>query len=149
MAILTTSGRTAMAVAIAAQPLHLAWGSGDPAWDEALIPEPIDATALVQEVGRRTVTLVQFCQPDPDGELIVPSGRFAISAEPTQHLYLRFNFDFADTAAGLIREAGVFLGSVVQSGLPEGQRYFAPADLASPGTLLALERRDRAIKSMS
>ena len=149
MAILTTSGRTAMAVAIAAQPLHLAWGSGDPAWDDALIPEPIDATALVQEVGRRAVTLVQFCQPDPDGELIVPSGRFAISAEPTQHLYLRFNFDFADAAAGLIREAGVFLGSVVQSGLPEGQRYFAPADLASPGTLLALERRDRAIKSMS
>lgn len=149
MAILTTSGRTAIAVAIAAQPLHLAWGSGDAAWDETPVPEPIDATALVQEVGRRAVTLVQFCQPDPEGELVVPSGRFTISAEPTQHLYLRFNFDFADAAASLIREAGVFLGTQVQTGLPEGQRYFAPTDVADPGTLLALERFPKITRSSS
>lgn len=87
MAILTTSGRTAMAIAIAAQPLHLAWGSGNAAWDDAPVSESIEATALVSEIGRRAVTLVQFCLPAPDGELVLPSGRFAIRSEPTNHLY--------------------------------------------------------------
>lgn len=149
MAILTTSGRTAMAIAIAAQPLHLAWGSGDAAWDATPVPEPVGATALVQEIGRRTASLIQYCTPDAQGELVVPAGRYAISASPTQHLYLRFNFDFTDASASLIREAGVFLGTVLQSGLPEGQRYFAPADIASPGTLLALERFPKITRSAS
>lgn len=149
MAILTTSGRTAMAIAIAAQPLHLAWGSGDAAWDTTPVPEPIGATALVQEVGRRTASLIQFCAPDIAGDLIVPTGRYAISASPTQHLYLRFNFDFTDASASLIREAGVFLGTILQSGLPEGQRYFAPTDIANPGTLLALERFPKITRSSS
>ena len=149
MAILTTSGRTAMAIAIAAQPLHLAWGSGDAAWDATPVAEPVTATALVQEVGRRAVTLTQFCTPDPDGELIVPAGRFAISATPTQHLYLRFNFDFTDASASLIREAGVFLGTVLETGLPIGQRYFTPAEIADPGVLLALERFPKITRSPS
>lgn len=33
MAILPTSGRTALAIAVMAQPLHLAWGTGDILWD--------------------------------------------------------------------------------------------------------------------
>lgn len=32
MALLTQSSRTALAVSLKAQPLHLAWGTGDPAW---------------------------------------------------------------------------------------------------------------------
>ena len=34
-ATLTTMGRAALAAALAARPLHLAWGEGDPAWDGA------------------------------------------------------------------------------------------------------------------
>lgn len=33
MALLTQSGRTALAVSLKAQPLHLAWGTGDSAWE--------------------------------------------------------------------------------------------------------------------
>ena len=50
----------ALAAALASQTLHFAWGTGDAAWDTAPVPEPIDATALVNEVGRRLVTQVQF-----------------------------------------------------------------------------------------
>lgn len=149
MAILTTSGRTAMAIAIAAQPLHLAWGSGNAAWDDAPVSESIEATALVSEIGRRAVTLVQFCLPAPDGELVLPSGRFAIRSEPTNHLYLRFNFDFTDAPNSVIREAGVFLGTELKPALPIGQRYFTLADLTNPGTLLALEHFAKITRSSS
>lgn len=33
MALLTQSGRTALAVSLKSQPLHLAWGTGDPSWE--------------------------------------------------------------------------------------------------------------------
>lgn len=33
MALLTQSGRTALAVSLKSQSLHLAWGTGDPAWE--------------------------------------------------------------------------------------------------------------------
>lgn len=35
MATLTHSGRAALAAALAAQTLHFAWGTGDPAWESA------------------------------------------------------------------------------------------------------------------
>lgn len=142
MAILTQSGRAAMAAAIADQPLHLAWGSGDPAWDTTPQPEPTSATTLVNEIGRRTVTQVQFVVPDPGGTIVVPTGRFNPSPgnAPTNHLYLRFNFDFEDAPAATIREVGVFVGTEFDPALPPGQRYFAPADIVQSGILLALER---------
>lgn len=143
MAILTLSGRAALARAIAEQPLHLAWGSGDPAWDTAREPEPVNATALVNEIGRRTVTQVQYVLPDAAGEIVIPTGRFRISAAPTPHLFVRFTFDFSDAPAAIIREIGIFVGTQTKPGLPAGQRYFAPSDIAAPGTLLSLERLTR------
>jgi hypothetical protein len=140
MAILTSSGRAAVAASIKAMPLHLAWGAGLPSWDAAPEPEPVLATALQSEIGRRELTQSLFCVPDPNGEVIVPTGRFSISNEPTNNLYLRFNFDFADAAASDIREVGVFVGTVVKPGLPAGQKYFTLAELAQRGQLLALER---------
>ena len=85
MATLTHSGRAALAAALASQTLHFAWGTGDAAWDTTPVPEPIDATALVNEVGRRLVTQVQFVTEDPTGEIIVPTGRYAVSETPTRH----------------------------------------------------------------
>lgn len=142
MAILTQSGRAAMAAAIADQSLHLAWGGGEQAWDITPQPEPTSATALVNEIGRRTVTLWQFAIPDPDGVIVVPTGRFSPSPgnAPTNHLYLRFNFDFTDAPSAVIREVGVFVGTSVKADLPPGQRYFTPAEIEHPGILLALER---------
>lgn len=140
MATLTHSGRAALAAALAAQPLHFAWGSGDPAWDTAPEPEPIEATALVNEIGRRRITQVQFVEPDEAGEIVVPTGRYRVASEPTRHLLIRTAFDFGDAPASVIREVAIFAGSVTDPELPPGQFYFEPAQLVSPGTLVSLER---------
>lgn len=147
MAILTASGRVALAIAVVAQPLHLAWGSGAAAWDAATPAEPVDATALVAEVGRRTVTTVRYCTPDANGDLIVPTGRYLASASPTNSIYMRTDFDYTDGSSAVIREFGIFMGTQLKAGLPSGQLYFAPADIASPGTLLTLQREAKITRS--
>jgi len=140
MAILVNVGRAAVAAAIKAMPLHLGWGTGRAAWDNTPEPEPVLATELVSEIGRRELTQSLYVVPDPNGEIIVPNGRFSVSEKPTNNLYVRFNFDFNDAAASDIREVGVFVGTKVEAGLPAGQKYFTLAQLQSPGQLLALER---------
>lgn len=140
MAILTQSGRAALAAAIKAQTLHLAIGSGDPAWDTtSRPPEPVNATALLAEIGRRTVDEVHFVTPNSQGEIVVPTGRFNISATPTNHLFIRCRFDFEDAATSVVREQGLFVGTQVAAGLPAGLRYFTPAQIADPGILLVLQ----------
>ena len=149
VAILTTSGRTAIAESIAAQPIHFAWGSGDPGWDAAHVSEDVNASGLVSELGRRIATSIQYVNPDVAGDIIVPvfndsqgnsiSKQFSLSLTPTPNLYMRFNFDFTDASAAIIRELAIFVGTVTNPSLPIGQKYFVAADLVSPGTLLALE----------
>ena len=155
MAILTASGRTAIAQSIAAQPIHFAWGTGAASWATATPQENINAVGLTTEVGRRVATGVQYVTPDSTGDVIVPvfndaagnavTKRFALSAVPTPHLYMRFNFDFSDAPSSTIRELAIFVGTVVAAGLPAGQRYFTPAQLSDPGTMLALEHLPEAI----
>lgn len=141
MAVLQDPGRIALARAIAAQPIHLAWGRGLPVWDALPEPEPTNATALIDEIGRRAVTQVGYVLPDEDGEIELPSGvRYTAAAEPTQWVYIRFAFNYQDAEGETIREMAVFLGTQPIAGLPAGQRYFTPAQLASPGDIYALER---------
>lgn len=140
MATLTHSGRAALAAALASQTLHFAWGTGDAAWDTTPVPEPIDAVALVNEIGRRLVTDVRFVTEDPAGEIVVPTGRYAVSATPTRHLLCRIAYDFGDAPASVIREVALFAGTAVQAELPAGQRYFTPAEIVDAGTLVAIER---------
>ena len=140
MAILVNVGRAAVARAIANMPLHMAWGTGKESWDFTPEPEPLLATALESEIGRRELTQWLYCTPDPAGDIIVPNGRFAVSVEPTNNLYMRFNFDFTDASASDVREVAVFLGTVTKPGLPPGQKYFTLSELADTGQMLALER---------
>lgn len=138
MPILTKSGRVVIAESIAARALHLAWGTGDGAW---ITPpaENAEATALQNEVGRRIPNLVGFVLPDAAGEIVLPSGSFTASATPTNHLHVRTNFDFGDAPSTVIREIGLFSNTTLVGGLPAGQQYFVPANLATPGRLLHLE----------
>lgn len=209
MAILTASGRAALAAAIKEQTLHLALGEGDPLWDttkaistpfdeagmielgfthladirvtslndqteylldvdysvnarEGVIrrlpdssipeqgditvhfkvshpPEPIGQTALLREVGRRVVDEVHFVAVDPDGEIVVPTGRYRLVTEPTNHLFIRVRFDFEDAATSVVREQGLFVGTQTNPELPLGQKFFIPAQIVEPGILLVLQ----------
>lgn len=142
MAVLTLSGRAALAASLKAQPIHLAWGRGLPEWDIEPVPEPVDATGLTDEIGRRTAAFVRYCAPSETGEIQVPNGRFTEVEDVTNHLYCRFNFDFEDSPNETIRETGIFVGSKVVEGLPAGQEYFTPDQLQSAGILLVVERFD-------
>ena len=92
---------------------------------------------------------MQYVNPDNSGSIVVPvfndasgnsiSKSFSLSVVPTPNLYMRFNFDFTDAPVATIREVAIFVGTVVIAGLPAGQLYFTPDQLASNGTLLALE----------
>ena len=209
MAILTTSGRAALAAAIKAQTLHLALGEGDPLWDttkaistpfdeagvielgfshladirvtsldeqteylldgdysanarEGVIrrlpasripeqgdvtvhfkiehpPESIGQTALLREVGRRVVDEVHFVTADPEGEIVVPTGRYRLSVDPTNHLFIRVRFDFEDAATSVVREQGLFVGCATDPALPIGQQFFVPSQVTDPGILLVLQ----------
>lgn len=140
MAILTTSGRAALAAAVQQQALHLAIGEGDPTWDSQHPPaESTAQTALLREVGRRVVDEVYFVSPAADGEIVVPTGRFSISTDPTNNLFIRVRFDFEDAATSTIREQALFVGTMTKPDLPAGQKYFVPTDIVDPGILLVLE----------
>lgn len=140
MAILTNSGRTALAAAIVAKPIHMAWGSGDAAWDATPVAVTTSATALVSEIGRRAATIIDYCTPQVDGELIVPTGTFTVSVVPTRFIYLRFNFDFVDSPVASIREVAVYSDTMLVGGLPVGQRYFSPGEISAQGILMVVER---------
>lgn len=202
MALLTRSGRTAMAASLKNQSIHLAWGRGDPAWESsftltlptndsiqlphapvknvtftdttgtplgnvyhvdsnsgllsrlegASLPENINisyttataseslsSTGLLDEIGRRVIDEVSFCQADPDGFVVTPTGRFSKTDTPTNQLYFHCTFDFEDASDQTIRELGLFIGTEISDTCPPGQRYFLPSDLKDPGILLVLE----------
>lgn len=147
MAVLTNSGRSAVAKAIKTGAIHMAWGSGMSAWDTTPDPVSVNATSLVNEVGRRTVSQTMYCVPDAAGGIVVPNGRFSPSATPTKYLYLRFAFDNADSPAATIREVGVFTGTVAKPSVPIGQEYLVPSEVLTTGDLLVTERIQRLERS--
>jgi hypothetical protein len=145
-------GRIFMAEAIKAKPLHIAWGSGDPAWDDiedADLPGLVEADALVNELGRRAPASVGFVVPDEAGAIVIPIGqdgqgnivyqRYAQVEEPTAYLYVRCNFDNADASNSIIREMGLFGGTIVKPDLQPGQQYFTLDQIENPGRLFAAE----------
>jgi hypothetical protein len=138
MSSLSTAGRIALATYFFSRPIHVAWGLADGAWT---VPADItgNETALRNEVGRRTATSVSYVTPDPAGAIQYVDGFYSVSATPTRHLYIRTDFDYADAVGAAIREAALFSGSVMVAGLPAGQKYFVPVEVASPGTLLSLQ----------
>lgn len=138
--ILTTGGRTVLAEAISVLPIFLAIGQGDPAWDAAPVSPSPDATALSNEIGRRIVDRTRFVVDDPAGEIVLSHGRYTVSETPTHQLLLEVKFGFGDAANLTIREVGVFIGTEPVTGLPAGQRYFAPSEIADPGDLFSLDR---------
>ena len=145
MAVLTYSARTILAQYILSKKLHLAIGTGKESWDTKLEPPEYEATALIHEVGRKSLTRSFFVNEDDHGEIDMPNGRrFSYSESPTRFIYLHFMFNYGEGIAVPIREVGVFADTRVKAGLPETQSYFTPDQIQSPGTLIALENLDTA-----
>lgn len=124
MAIITVSGKSALAVSIKQSKLHLAWGVGEEVWRTEPPVDDIERTSLVREVGRRLVDSVNFCISDDDGEVAAPTGRFRITEEPTNNLLFTCKYDFEDGSGFTIREIGLFVDTVIKEGVPIGHRYF-------------------------
>jgi hypothetical protein len=148
-AVLTTSGRIAIATAIKARTAHLAWGTGSAAWGNTPPAPPTSATALLAEVARRKADQIEYCVADSNGAISVPEGKFSISATPTNNLYFKFHFEFADAVGSTIREQAIFLDTVAAAGVPVGQFYLLPAEVAQPGTLLVIERRAPIVREIT
>lgn len=149
MPTLTKSGRVVIAESIAERPIFFAWGAGDGAWTTTPLPEDIDATALMAEIGRRAADQISYVVPDAGGSIALPSGVFSPSVTPTRHLYVRTKFNSGDAPSSIIRELGVFVGTELQPGLPPGQTYFLPGDVAAPGRLLHIEHFQPIYRSAS
>jgi len=145
MAVLSTSGRTAIAVALAERTLHLAWGTGNASWDTTPVVEDIDATTLTAEIGRAAVAAAGYAIPLEEGEtptgddIETPTGWWRLSQTPTNNLYLRIDFGYGTGAGSTIREVGLFADTTVIGGLPPGQVYFEPDEVTDQGILVALE----------
>lgn len=148
-AVLTTSGRIAIAKAIKASTAHLAWGTGDAAWGNTPPAPPANASALLAEVGRRKATQIDYCAADANGAISVPEGKFSVSATPTNNLYFKFHFEFEEGVGSTIREQAIFLDTVLAAGVPSGQFYLTPAQVAQAGTLLVIERRAPIIREIT
>lgn len=140
MATLQQPGRIFLAAALAARPIHLAWGEGQAAWDTTPVPEPENATALVAELGRRAAQTVGFVVLDSAGDIEMQTGRYKLSTTPTNLVYVKFVFDFADAAGKTIRELGIVVDSTIKSTVPSTKKYFAPEDIDKAGSLYALDR---------
>lgn len=140
MAILTEAGRRSVAKYLSAQPLHMAWGNGDPAWDDA--PEPVDPEQvdITAEVGRLKASRIQFAIPAADGEIELPEGKFNIVGTPTKYLMLTFDFEYTNAVGQDIRDLGVFIGTQPVAGVDPTTKYLAPNQIEDPGMLLVAER---------
>ncbi|EOH1034910.1 hypothetical protein ACLMYS_003884 [Salmonella enterica] len=143
MAILVQDGRIAVATAILKQPIHLAWGSGNPAWDSKANPDDPSTTqtGLIKEIARRKANQVQYCERvSSNGSIFVNKDQFNLTTTPTNFLYIRVAFEYADAAGEAIRELGVFVGTQFLN-TPASPDYFLPGDIdpANPGQLLVVE----------
>lgn len=107
-------------------------------------------TALVSEVGRRIASSVEFVVPDDNGNISTPGGaRWTISTTATRYLYCSVLFDYLEASAETIREVGIFVDGTRKAGVPEGQLYLTPDQVAEPGYLLLLDRFAGKVRSPS
>lgn len=152
MAIFTNSGRIVLAQALLNMELHMAVGSGDPAWDSLPAPTTPEAqairdaewsqlTALTAPVGLARTRDKFFVKPDVNGTIPMnDGGLYSQSAEPTPYIYVRFQLDLADALGETLRENGVFVGSQIAADVPSGQMFIEPDDIISFGQMIQVDR---------
>lgn len=147
MAILTLSGRAAIASIIKNESLYLAWGTGNADWDITPVTPTADDDDLEAELGRRMVQNISFCEADPGGAIEFPGGdKYSTTTDPTGMLYIRVVFAFDDEPAATIRETALFQGTVPATG-HESDLYLAAANVQTKGLLMTLDRIPKIVRS--
>ncbi|WP_240939316.1 hypothetical protein [Diaphorobacter sp. HDW4A] len=103
----------------------------------------------MDEIGRRLATEVAYVVPatEIDGDIELPGKIFYKRvAEPSQFLFVRATFGFDDAVGESVREMGVFFGTQIAAGVPAGQRYLSPDQIADAGEIWSMEFRARMVR---
>jgi len=148
MSNLKKAGRIALAELVYSGSIFVAWGTGDGSWSTPPA-ENTNQTGLLNEVGRHTATTKSFLTPTVGGPVSVDGATYSASATPTNILYVTVNFEAANASTSVIREIGIYTGTVVNPALPVGQKYFLPADLVSSGRAIMTQNVAPIFRSLS
>ena len=144
--VIVEDGHVVLAKVIFDSEFHLAWGDvpegyDTSSWEAGDVPpaEASNTTGLLQEVGRRVSTLKSFVIEDPQGTISANDSSWSVSKTPTRHVYLQFKFDAQDASNKVIRQVGIFSGTVKKDTVPIGQMFLTPSDLEDDGILFMIQ----------
>ena len=106
-------------------------------------PTPLQsATALVGEVGRRLVTVVEYCTPDDAGTIVVDGTKYTASSDPTPYLHIGVTFAPSDAPSAVIKEYAIYSDGTTDPSLPGGQKYFSGGQILALGKLVTIRNID-------
>lgn len=110
----TDAGRALIWAAVAEKITHLAIGSGAVTVTSGVLQKPPRSAGLAQELGRVRYLEKKYIVPDPVAGALVDRAtgkRYAVSAVPTNQLYLLFRF-LSDEAQGFWRQTALFADDI-------------------------------------
>lgn len=134
------------------QPLTIAVGTGDPAWDSLpppatdddlakLLSEMSQQTALANCIGFTRVRSKSFVMPDENGTVVMSDGtKWTKTDDPTNAFLVEGQLDLADATGVTLRENGIYAGTEFEASVLPGQMYIPLADVTTLGTLVELTR---------
>ncbi|WP_273792374.1 hypothetical protein [Brucella anthropi] len=150
--VFVAPARTLLAQLLYDQPLTIAVGSGDPAWDslpppatpddlEKFLGELSQETALTNPVGFTRVRNKTFVVPDAKGDIIMSDGtKWSKSSDPSNAFLVEGLLDLTDAIDVTLRENGVYAGTEFDDTVLPGQMYIPLANVKTLGTLVELTR---------
>lgn len=114
-------GHVALAISLMNENFYMAWGTipeGDPVWSANPPAMAPTTSKLIQEVGRRAVTMKSFCKEDPNGTIEANNKLWSVSEEPTRNLYLQFKFNSTDNIDKTLYQLALFIGTIPNFDMP-------------------------------
>ena len=101
-------------------------------------------TDLDDEIGRKAASSVSYVVADAGGTIITDGGTWSLSGTKTNHVVVQATFPVGEATGEDIMEFGVFIDVEKEVGVPGGQTYLEPADVADGGVMV-LKQKAQAI----